>query len=522
MTGKHSANVPKALSNRLGFLCACLLVLSFVGCNRTRARAEHSTITVLYCCDERVLGPYWRYNAQFLVFLPLVTRNARGELEGRLAESWEHSADYRTWAIHLRRGIRWHDGVPVTAYDIKFTLGLMSDPQVGWGTPGAFSVIVLDDNTYTITFHKHTDYKPLDDYQVYYPKHLLEPLDRKQLYEWEFWTHPVGNGPYRYVRHVPKTMMEFRTNPDYFRGKPKIERAVLKFRPSGDPSPTELLSGNVDVITYANRADLLKLARDPRFWVYERITPTRVRAIAWNQHLPLFRDPKIRRALTLAINRRELVQVLNLPDWTPLFDVLPTPDQLRRPRGDFPEPLPHDPERAKALLEESGWHDEDSDGVRERAGKALRFAALVARTQGLDSAAVYIQAQLRKVGIQMDVQILEEAAADERVRAGQFEAAVFIFYTNLFRHLEYFGEHSPMGYGNPRVIALLQAAEAAWNPDDVERIYRQLWPVFQADLPITFLSPVIGTVIAHRRVQGLSSPWRTNPMYFMDDVWLEE
>ena len=122
----------------------------------------------------------------------------------------------------------------------------------------------------------------------------------------------------------------------------------------------------------------------------------------------------------------------------------------------------------------------------------------------------------------MDVQVLEEAAADERVRAGQFEAAVFILLNPLWLHQSFFGEHSAIGYANPRIIAKLKAAEATWNPDEVNRIYRGLWPTFQADLPITFLSPVNGTVIAHRRVQGLSSHWHRNPMYFMEDVWLED
>lgn len=513
----------RAITCRVLLACVCLVALSGIQCKREsdRGKFDSSTVTILYCCDERVLGPYWRYTPQFLVFLPLVTRNEHGKLVGRLAERWEHSTDYRTWTIHLRKNVFWQDGVRVTAHDIKFTLELLSHPEVLAEPPGAYSINVLDDSTYTITFHKQTSYSALDDYQVYYPKHLLEDLDPKDFENWDFWIHPVGNGPYRYVRHIPKTMMALEANPDFYKGKPKIEQVVLKFNPSGDPSLTELLSGNVDVILYINRMDLLKLKSDARFQVYDRVLYHRLRAIAWNQRHPLFRNLKVRRALTLAINRDELLQVLNLPDETPLFDVIFTKEQLQD--GVLPEPLPYDPKLANQLLNEVGWRDSDGDGVREQDGKPFRFTALVANTQGLDAAAVYIQAQLRQVGIEMDVQVLDKESAEVRIRAGEFEAAVFILYNyNVFYHLRLFGDDSPIAYNHPKVISLLRSVEATWDPNKVDRAYRDLWPIFQADLPVTFLSPVVWTSVVHRRIQGLSSPWRTDPIRNMEDLWLEE
>jgi len=100
------------------------------GCTRRRSEAATDSITILYPYDDTVLGPAMDEPAQFLMFLPLVAWNSRGELEGRLAEAWEHSPDYRTWTIRLREGIRWHDGVPVTAYDIKFNLEAAFDPAL--------------------------------------------------------------------------------------------------------------------------------------------------------------------------------------------------------------------------------------------------------------------------------------------------------------------------------------------------------------------------------------------------------
>ena len=98
------------------------------GCRAKQRRApEPDSIRILYSDDETVLGPNTDDPAKFLMFLPLAVWNRRGELEGRLAEHWRHSPDNRTWTIRLREGIRWHDGVPVTAHDVKFTLDLLTN-----------------------------------------------------------------------------------------------------------------------------------------------------------------------------------------------------------------------------------------------------------------------------------------------------------------------------------------------------------------------------------------------------------
>ncbi|MFQ5691131.1 MAG: ABC transporter substrate-binding protein, partial [Gemmatimonadota bacterium] len=159
-----------------------------------------------------------------------------------------------------------------------------------------------------------------DTWNVYWPKHLLEGLDPEEFFSWEFWTHPVGDGPYRYVRHVPKTMVELEANPDYFRGKPKIDRLVFKF--GGGSGLTELLSGNVEVMDL-KRSEIPKLAADPRFAVYYQLEPSVpwLTAIFWNQRHPPFFSSEIRRALTLAIDRRELLRMLHMPEELPIVDV---------------------------------------------------------------------------------------------------------------------------------------------------------------------------------------------------------
>ena len=512
------------LRRYLTIICICFVVLANIDCRQgDRPRADKSTITLLYPGDEWALGPAADNVIKFLVFLEMATPNEHGQLEGRLARSWEHSADYKTWTIHLRTDVRWHDGVPVTAHDIKFTVDLWKHPDVlyGEGVP-IESVTVLDDSTVTIVYKKLPwDFYWLPGYwSVYYPKHLLENLDPTEFYEWEFWTRPVGNGPYRYVRHVPKTMMEFEANPDHFRGKPRIERVVLKF---GRESLTELLAGNVDTLNLDRQIDVRSVIEDPRFRTYYEVWDdiSALQVILWNQRHPALRDPRVRRALTLAINRRELPRVLYMSVDIPIVDAPYTVRQYWR--RELPEPLPFDPEQAKRLLEQAGWRDRNGDGVREREAEELTFSTIV--NASWTPAAVYVQANLRRVGARMEITTLDASVVHERVREGAFEAAIDFIRTAPAAErglLQMFGENSPLGFSNPRVIELLEAAQLSMDPDKIDALYRELMPIFQAELPMTFLTLEVETYVAHRRIKGLSTPFRANPDYAMEHLWIED
>ena len=506
------------------FRVALLLVLLPLGCTQPPSTDHDSTITVAFRTGTSMMSMFTEDSPMLLVSLPLVARNADGELEGRLAERWEHSPDYRTWTVHLRQGIRWHDGVPVTAHDVKFTLDLWSDPAVWLAQPGAYTVTVLDDTTYTIEYHSLVATgpigigSPLDYLTVYYPKHLLQQLDPEGFYTWEFWSRPVGNGPYRFVRQVPQTMMEFEANPDYYRGKPSIEHVVLKFT---DAQVTELLSGNVDAVSVDKPGSLLALSENDGFREYHSPTHRHNRVIAWNLRNELFRDASVRRALTLAIDRAELHQVLNLPAGLPIFDVPLSGGQFRR--GEVPDPLPHDPARARRLLQEAGWRDSDGDDVRERDGRPFRFTLLT--WVGRQGEAVFIQSQLRRVGIEVEIQALEWSLVFKRFTTGQFEAALnnvnALFYSPR-GVVQAFGEESFIGYANPEVSALVNELSSTIDPDEIDRIHRELAPFFEADLPVTYLYPSVSTSVAARRVRGLSSPYRVDPLQYVDELWLEE
>lgn len=524
MTGGGIARRSARLTSiHLAALCLLPLLVGAAACGtgEDSPQARGSSVTVAYCCGREALSPYTDMSARYLVFLPLVESDGSGERVPRLARSWSHSADYREWTYHLRTDVQWDDGVPVTAHDVKFSLDLLAHPEVGYlsDRPGE-SVTVHDDSTLTIRkdgwFIDGNDW-----WLVYWPKHVLEGLDPAEFYEWDFWTHPIGNGPYRFIRYVPETMMEFEANADYYGPRPRIGRVILKF--AGAAGLAELLAGSVDAITENDPADILKLSGDPRFRVYHGVAETVARAILWKNDDPILRDSRIHRALTLAIDRRGLLQALNLPDGLSIVDGPYTARQFLR--GDLPEPLPYDPVAARALLEEAGWRDEDGNGVRELNGTPLRFTAIVMADASLEPGglgiATHVQGLLLRVGVRMEIRPLEPSLVYHRLKSGDFEAAFTVFQNQAGWLQQFLGADSRVGYNDPEVRRLINRAATTANPDTLDALYRDLMRIFRRDLPVTFLFPRTESYFVHRRIRGLEGRYWPDPVLHMEELWIE-
>lgn len=475
--------------------------------------------------DEWLFSPAQADEPIFLVFLPIVQQGREGGIEGRLARSWEHSDDYRHWTVHLRTDVRWHDGVPVTAHDVAFTADLLMHPDVARIAPGAFTVTAVDDSTYTVEIHTADERGAVTPTRaptlagIPFPKHLLETLDPTEFFEWEFWLRPVGNGPYRYVRHTPQTMVELQANPDFYSGEPSIPRVVLRF--SGENPLAELLSGNVDVALYVEWADLLKVQGDPRFRSYWTKDNWVFMGILWNVRTGPLADARVRRALTMAIDRRALHRKLNLPEETKLIESVFTERQYWS--GALPEALPYDPGAAAELLARAGWTRQG--GGWQRDGEPLAFTMTVMAEEGdaiLQSAAIYVQDQLRDAGVAVRIELADPGVLRERANAGEFDAILGEVLTAPSPLAWEFGTDSYLGYHDDRVAELIARAGASIDPDATDSIYADLGAILREDLPMTALFPDYEMHVVRSRVRGLSSPWRAVPLRHMDEVLYDD
>ena len=510
------------------FLLAVIVGLSSRSCVTVDRSAERdSALTILFESDDYVLGPARDDYPKFLVFEPLV-RGWGSRAAPGLAERGEHSLDLRTWTYHLRNDVRWHDGVPVTARDIQFTLELYRHPDVTFhGFPQLIeSITVPDDHTLVLRFYRPVGpAEALAGWPVYYPRHVLEDLNPEDFFDWQFWKQPIGNGPYRYVRGVSNTMVELEANPDYFRGRPPINRIVLRLSTAN--VVTELLSGNVDAAYYLGPADIPKLASDPRFRVYYQWMFVEPQVVHWNQRYPFLSDPLVRRALSHALDRRELARVLYLPDDVPLIGGLSGDDRARDlyDEGRLDRGFHFDPALAGRLLDQAGWLDHDGDGIRDRDGTPAAFE-LLARQSGILSTlkpAILMQDHLRAVGVDMEIRQVDPAAWRPRYRSGDFDATIHDIRNNAYDLLreEFFGNGSVIGYRNPGIVGLLEAVLLEVDPASQDSLYASINQILRRDVPVTFLLPYYEAYVAHRKIHGLSTPDRAHPVAAIMEIWIE-
>lgn len=493
-------------------ILTALLAIVFAGCARGDQRSPaESTVTVLYPFDEGVLGPCYGMEARHLIFLSLagLPGDASGEERPRLAERWEHSPDYRIWTYHLRRDLQWHDGVPVTADDVAFTIGLW-EQVAPIRPPGLDSAQVIDAHTVRVYYDRPTN--GVDTYHVYFPKHLLETENPAEICSWAFWSRPVGNGPFRYVRHVPKTMVELAANPDHYAGKPRLDRVILRFG-SQENWVAELKSENADAVNYIDRVDVLKLGDDPRFRAYHWWGGW-VDAVYWNHRDPRFADRRVREALTRAVNREELGRLLNYPSDIPVYDG-PCSARLRRARR-CPSPLAYDTTAARRLLRDAGWSD----------ARPLRFTVLVAADRPTGRAAVYLQEQFSRIGVRVEIETVEFSVLRQRLASGRFEAAI-----DRFRNANDFvasgvgaivGAGSSIGWSHAGAARLAAREMEVVAPAARDSVHLELARLFGTELPVTFLLPQVQTHVVHRRVRGLEDLYRADPIWFMEELWIEE
>ena len=156
--------------------------------------------------------------------------------------------------------------------------------------------------------------------------------------------------------------------------------------------------------------------------------------------------------------------------------------------------------------------------MRERSGQEFIFTVIAPGDWQAPEAAVFIQAQLRRVGVRMEVQPLDSEVVWGRVRAGKFEAAIGRTIRGPEWQARFYGAASPIGYENQTVAKLLDAARDAMDPDERDRIYLELAKIFRAEVPATFLYPKVDIYAASRRVGGFGH----DLFMYADRLWVKD
>ena len=477
-------------------LIALIGLLVLAGCRS--APRDPGTVVFLIESSPANLDPRIGTDGQSehideLIFDGLVARDASFHFTPALAKGWEQPNPL-TLVFHLRSGVRFHDGRALTARDVVWTIESMRLGAVISPKAAAFSAVdrVEAPDERTIVFHlKYADNFLLTNLSTGAMGIVPEGSGR------EFWRHPVGTGPFRFVSQQIDRDVVVERNPSSWAVVPKIGRIRFAVVPDAITESLELEKGSGDVAVNSLPMDSLPvLARRANLQI-EDIGGTQIQYLAFNLRDPLLKNARVRQAIACAIDRRLIIRTLLGGHAQPALSLLPAAHWAWS--GDVAR-YEYDPARAERLLDEAGL---------PRAGGGIRFH-LAMKTSNLEDArllAAVLQQQLAMVGIALDLRSYEFATFYSDVTRGAFQIYsmrwVGIEQPDIFTYAFSTANFSPQGanrgyYSNARFDALLD--DAAKSQDTARRRsdYVEAQRILARDLPAINLW-YRDTIVAHNK-----------------------
>ncbi len=449
-----------------------------------------------------------------LVFNGLVKYDTDLSVIGDLADSWDISPDGLVITFHLKKGVKWTDGVEFTAEDIMFGYKTIIDEK----TPTPYKEDYLqvkkaempDRYTFRVIYEKPfapalTTWGSL----IVLPKHLLEGKD---ITKTEFTRNPIGLGPYKLLRWSPGQEVVLESNKDYFEGRPYISRYVYKIIPDPATMFLELHAGSIDMmgltpIQYTKQTSTDFYKENFQKFRYPVFSYT---YMGFNLKHPWFKDKRVRQAIAHAIDKSEIVDVVLFGLGSPAT-------------GPYvPNTWPYNPhvrkyeyslDKARNLLKDAGWVDRDGDGILEKDGKPFEFSILTNQGNSLRmNTATIIQWRLAKIGIKVNIRAIEWSTfINEFVDKRRFEAVILgwsigidpdqydIWYSGKTREKEF----NFVSFNNKEVDDLLEQGRRTFDIEKRKKYYYRIQEILAEEVPYIFLYVPDATPIVHSRFKGI-------------------
>lgn len=460
------------------------------------------------------VSQYDRYVDNYL-FTPLIYLDAHLRPIAGLAESWEISNDGLLYTFKLNDKATFSDGTPVKPSDVLFTIRKVLDPHSdAVQLAGSFDLVDLtksravDEHTVAIAFRE-----PLAAQLIRFlelnvlPEHVYGKGDFSKDYN----DKAVGSGAYRLVKFDPGVEIIVERREDFWGTKPHIKTVVFKVISDFTTAANALKRGDVDETTLQSEA-WVRDKSDPalnRTIDYKRFYTRQYNYVAWNNKHPLFTDKRVRRAIALCTPVESIIndlfhgtaRAMSGPFVPEEWAYNPTVPAIR-----------YDPDEARRILTSVGWLDQNHDGVLEKGGQPFKFAMIVLSRTGTGMQfAQLLQAELKKIGVQMEISVMEGASGLQRILGGNYEAAYLAWSLDADPDL-YALFHStqtpPRGqnfvfYSNPAADRLMEAGRRELDQSKRQEIYHQLHAMLADDQPYLWVVQVSTKWAVNRRVKGI-------------------
>jgi peptide/nickel transport system substrate-binding protein len=434
------------------------------------------------------------------IFAGLLKNDPSFEIQYNLAESWDISEDDLVHTLKLKEGIKFHDGEPLTAEDVKFTLEIPLHEDYDGPRAGYFekieSVEVVDELTVKVTLN---EVDPKIHIALGYhilPKHILGEVAVADLGEYtEFNTkNPIGAGPFKFDTWEDGQYVKVVANDDYWDGRPYLDSLTFRIIPDADALMTALAAGDVHYYTVPSSdiATVKEWEANGQLKIESGLALSYT-YLGYNLRNPLFEDKKVRQALTHALDRNLIVESVMDGDGE-VADVPESPLSWA-----YDEDVPrfeYDVEKAKAMLEEAGWTP-GADGTLEKDGQKFEFTLKTNQGNKVrEDIAVVVQEQFSELGIKVTPDIMEWSAflADIDPPAWNFDAIILGWAlstdpdpSGIFHTKEIENGLNFVGWSNPEADALMDEANRTMDQDERAGMIQEINRIIAEEQPYTFL-----------------------------------
>ena len=491
------------------------------------AQKRTDTIIVGLTDPSGAFTPYFQQsgydgNVSSLLYASLVTVDDKGVPTPELAESWDVSDDQLTYTFHLRKDLKFSDGSPLTADDVAFTWTIQYDKSYDGSSqlpslnvkggkaykegtsPTVEGIKVIDPQTISATLEQPnaTALVQLGSNvlsKAYYGKDYkignLEYI--KKLHE-----KPLGDGPYKLEKFIPGQEVRFVANENYFKGKPKTEHFIYKTTEGDVWQFVE--TGEVDYASFSATDENIEKLKALGFVNIIPYTPSTYGYLQVNLKHEQLKDKLVRQAIVYGLDRQSIYvdaaqgagSIANIPaspiSWSYTEEGI--------------NPYKYDPEKAKQLLDEAGW-TVGAGGIREKDGKPLSIHYLGSKSKNTDIFIAVAKENFEALGIEFQPEVFADFnSLVSKVEGGDYDLVSFStsMLTDPSDGFMQFFDGEITDYDNPKFLELYNKALATTDIEARKAVYKELYQLFNEELPIIFTSYKKTVYAYNGRIENLS------------------
>ena len=435
-----------------------------------------------------------------LLFNGLTAHDKDNNIIPALAKSWDYDEATLTYTFHLRDDVKWHDGEPFTAEDVKFTYDTINNPdngsEIATNYEDITNIEIVDDYTVKITL-KNKNVAMLDYLSVgIIPKHILEGQD---IMTSDFNRHPIGTGPYKFANWDEGQGITLVKNEDYFRKSPNIDKIIFKIVNDTKARVMQLKSGELDLAQVTPK-DIETFKNDDNF-VVDIMKTSDYRGIMYNFNYPLFKENReLPNALSYAIDREAIVDNILLG----YGDAAYSPLQMGIYNDSEMERFEYNPEKAKKLLEEAGWQL-GSDGIYSKNGTKLSFELVCMEgDQERIDIANFASQELNQIGVDVRVTVKSDIDWENQAAFLIGWGSPFDPDDHTYKVFSTNGGANYNSYSNEKIDELLTKARQTDVYEERLEYYKEFQEEMTKDLPYTFLAYIDSIYVAKNNLEGIT------------------